>query len=132
MNDPLVGKVVARRTLLTHRALPVYQSGKAKWQLITAETRAQEYFGDDGVSQEVQLWSDLQAFHRHEAAELRKIVERLEGFRHDLTEAVRQIALGAPRYASRSRYATLWCSLVAGISNRLSNFSVQRTLRRRR
>ena len=91
MNDPQIRDVVDRRTLFTHRALLVYHSGKNKWQLITPEKRAQEHFDADGVSQEVQLWSDLQAFHSHEAAEMRKIVRRLKGFRYDLTALHRNL-----------------------------------------
>jgi hypothetical protein len=131
MNDSRIRAVVGRRTLLTHRALIEYRSGKNKWRIITAEKRAQEYFDADGVSQEVQLWSDLQAFHRHESAEMRKVVGLLEGFRHDLTKSLRQIALTAPPYQRRWRYATLWCLFVTRVVKQLSNFSVQRTPRRR-
>ncbi|PYN28234.1 MAG: hypothetical protein DMD99_00255 [Candidatus Rokuibacteriota bacterium] len=131
MNDPRVRAFVDRRTLLTHRALLEYRSGKNSWQIITAEKRAQEYFDADGVSQEVQLWSDLQAFHRHESAEMHKVVGLLERFRHDLTKSLRQIALTAPRYQRRWRYATLWCLFVTRVVKRLPNFRVQRTRRRR-
>ena len=131
MNDRQIRAVVDRRTLFTHRALLEYQSGKNKWQLITAEKRAQEYFDADGVSQEVQLWSDLQAFHSHESAEMRQVVKRLEGFRHDLTRALRQIALTGSPYQRRWRHATYWCLLITRVA-KLFNFSVHRAPRRRR
>jgi hypothetical protein len=131
MKDPQIRAIVDRRILLTHRALVEYHKGKNKWQFVTSEDRAQAYFALDQV-QEVQLWSDLQGFHSHEAAEMRRIVGRLEGFRHDLTEALRQIALGEPRHHRRWRHATRWRALVTRAAERLSNFGVQRTPRRRR
>ena len=132
LNDRGITEVVERRTLFTHRALLAYHSGKKKWQFITAEKRAEGYFDAEGIGREVQLWSDLRAFHGHEAAEMRKIVGTLEGFRHELTAAVREIALTEPPHLRRLRYVTSWCRLVTRIAKRLSNFSVQRTPRRRR
>jgi hypothetical protein len=93
MNDPKVRAVIERRTLLTHRALVEYQSGNGTWRIVTAERRAQEYFEAGGVSREVELWSNLDAFHRHELEEMREVIARLKGFRHDLTKHLRQLAL---------------------------------------
>lgn len=121
MNDPQIRAVIERRTLLTHRALLEYRSGKGRWQIITAERRAQEYFDADGVSQEVQLWSDLEAFHRHESAEMRKVVRRLEGFRHDLTKSLRHLAIMSPPYQHRWWYAALRILFGRRVLNRLSN-----------
>jgi len=131
MNDRQVRAVIERRTLLTHRALVEYRSGKGKWKIITAERRAQEYFEADGVSHEMELWSNLAAFHRHELAEMRKVVARLEGFRHDLTKSLRHFALMSPPYQQKRNYAALWGLFVTRVLKRLSNFSVQRTPRRR-
>src|SRR5256885_1584240 len=49
INERQVRTVIERRTLLTHRALVEYRSGKGKWRIVTAERRAQEYFETAGV-----------------------------------------------------------------------------------
>jgi len=93
INDERVKDIVDRRNAIAHRALLVYKSGKDKWQVVTAEGRAQEYFDIGGLSQETQLFSDLAGFHRHESQTLRDVTSFLKGFRYDLTRSLRQLAL---------------------------------------
>lgn len=131
MNDPHLRAVIERRTLLTHRALVEYRSGEGKWRIVTAERRARDYLEADGVSQEMELWSNLEAFHQHEFAAMGKVIARLEEFRHDLTTSLRQLAL-RPTPNPPSRYIELWRCFVTRTWKRLFNFSVQRTPRRRR
>jgi len=132
LNNPQVRAVIERRTLLTHRALVEYRSGKGKWRIITAERRAQEYFAADGISHEMELWSNLEAFCRHELATMRKVVAHLEGFRHDLTKLLRQLALTPSPYQQKRSCAALWGVFTTRVLKRLSNFSVQRAPRQRR
>ena len=132
MNDPQLREVIERRTLLTHRALVEYRSGKSKWPLVTAERRAQDYLEAYGVGQEIDLWSNLKGFHQHELAETHKMVARLEEFLHDLTTSLRQLALTSAPNQQKQRYIAFWHCFVTRAWKRLSNFSVQRTPRRRR
>ncbi len=49
INDEKVKAMIERRNLIAHRALLVYKSGKRRWQIVTAERRAQEYFDIGGL-----------------------------------------------------------------------------------
>ena len=93
INDKNVKAIVERRNAIAHRALLVYESGKGTWQVVTAERRAQEYFDTGGLSQETQLFVNLDDFHRQESQTLREVTSFLKGFRYDLTRSLRQLAL---------------------------------------
>ncbi len=92
-NDKNIRAIVERRNLIAHRALLEYKSGKSTWQVVTPERRAQEYFDIGGLSQETELFFNLDDFHRHEFQTLREVTSFLKGFRHDLTRSLRQLAL---------------------------------------
>ena len=93
INDQRVKPIVEQRNLIAHRALLEYKSGKRAWQVVTAARRAQEYFDIEGLSQETQLFINLDDFHRHESLKLREVTSFLRGFRYDLTASLRQLAL---------------------------------------
>jgi len=93
INDKRVKDIVDRRNEIAHRALLVYKSGKGAWQVVTAERGAQEYLSIGGLSQETQLFVDLDDFHRHESQKLHEVTSFLKGFRYDLTRSLRQLAL---------------------------------------
>lgn len=84
------------------------------------------------ASQEMELWSNLKAFHQHELAEMDKVVARLEKFRYDLATSLRQLALSSAPNRQKQRYIVFWRCFVKRTWKQLSNFSVQRTPRRRR
>jgi hypothetical protein len=93
VNDQKVKAIVERRNLISHRALLVYKSGKAKWHIVTAGRRAQEYFEIGGLGGEAQLFVNLEEFHRQESQKLREVTSFLNGFRYDLTKSLTQLAL---------------------------------------
>ena len=93
INDERVKAIVDRRNEIAHRASLEYKSEKGTWQVVTAERRAQENFGIGGLSQETQLFVDLDDFHRQESQKMREVIARLKGFRYDLTRSLRQLAL---------------------------------------
>lgn len=93
INDERIKEIVERRNTIGHRALVVYESGKGTWHVVTAERAAQEHFSIGGLSQEAQLFVDLDNFHRHESEKLREVTLFLDDFRSKLTNALRQLAL---------------------------------------
>jgi hypothetical protein len=93
IDDDRIKEIVERRNAIGHRALLAYESGKGTWQVVTAERGAQEYLSSGRLSQEIQLFVDLDAFHRHESDKLHEVTQFLQAFRYNLTSALRQLAL---------------------------------------
>lgn len=93
INDEKVKVIVERRNLIAHRALLVYESGKATWKIVTAGRRAQEYFEIGGLGGEAELFGNLEEFHRQDSQKLREATSFLNEFRYGLTKSLSQLAL---------------------------------------
>jgi hypothetical protein len=80
IDDENVKAISDRRNQIAHRALLAYKSEEGASEVVAAGRRAQEYFDIGGLSQEAQLFFNLDDFHRHESQKMREVTSFLKGF----------------------------------------------------